>query len=248
MTQSLNRRITLLNALATFGLVSLLGMIWFFAPVELSMGNVHRILYFHVGTAWVAAVTFFIALVAGLLYLRTRDVKWDIFSMGSVEIGLIFFTMTIAAGSVWARAAWDTWWVWSPRLIGVTIMWLVYVAYFVLRGAVDEKEKQARFAAVYVMIAFVTVIVTYMSIRIFRDIHPVVVGGVTESVAAGNMAQGESEFRSGIESMRMGLTLAYSCVVFSLIYIAWLANRYRLQLLVDEVDQLKARVVARLQG
>jgi heme exporter protein C len=248
MNAKLNQRITLLNRLSFAGLLSLIAMIWFFAPVELNMGNVHRILYFHVGTAWVAAVTFFIALIAGILYLRSRNDMWDILSMGSVEIGLVFFTITIAAGSVWAKSTWGEWWVWSPRLILVTVMWLVYVAYFVLRGAVDEKEKRARFAAVYVGLAFVTVIVTYMSIRIFRDIHPVVVGGVTESVAAANAAEGNSDFSSGIESMRMGLTLAWACVVFSLIYVAWLAHRYRLQRLLDQVELLKSRVMTRLQG
>lgn len=210
------------------------------------MGNVHRLLYFHVGTAWVAACTFFVALVCGIIYLRTRNEKWDILSMGSVEVGLVFFTMTIAAGAIWGKPAWGTYWVWSPRLIGVTVTWLVYVAYFMLRGAVDNREQRARFAAVYVCAAFVTVIVTYLSARLWRDIHPIVVGGVTETVASADMSQGDPEFASGIESMRMGLTLAYSCVVFSIIYVAWLANRYRLQLLINQADQLKAQVITRL--
>lgn len=243
---ALDRGIKWLNYFALFGLVSLLAMIFLYAPTELTMGNVHRLLYFHVGTAWVAAGTFFVALICGALYLQKKEEKWDILSMGSAEIGFVFFTMTIAAGSIWGKAAWGTWWVWSPRLTSVTIMWLVYAAYFMLRGAVENREQRARFAAVYIMLAFVTVLVTYVSIRFWRDIHPVVVGGVTESVAQANSAEGKSEFANGIESMRMGLTLAYSCVAFSLIYTAWLANRFRLQRLIDETEQLKARVVAQL--
>ncbi len=237
-----------LNLIAAVGLLSLLGMIFLFAPTEMTMGNVHRLLYFHVGTAWAAALTFFVALVCGFLYLRSRNEKWDIISLSSVEIGLVLFTMTIAAGSIWGYPVWGTWWIWSPRLIGVTVTWLVYVAYFMLRSAIPNREQQARFAAVYVMLAFVTVIVTYLSVRFLRDIHPIVVGGATEAVSSAGAAQGESEFVSGSESIRMIVTLNYSFLVFTLIYIAWLANRYRLEILSRTAEQLKARTITRLQG
>ena len=243
----LNRRVTILNYTAFAMLLSLLAMIFFFAPTELSMGNVQRLLYFHVGSAWAAALTFFVALVSGLQYLRTRDLKWDVLSMSSVEIGIVLFTMTIAAGAIWGKPAWNTWWVWSPRLIGVTVTWLVYVAYFMLRGAIDSAEQRARLAAIYVIIGFATVIMTYLSVRFWRDIHPVVIGGVTENVSSAGAAQGESEFSSGIESIRMVLTLNYSFLVFTVLYVAWLANRYRLEMMVQQTQQLKARTVARLQ-
>lgn len=244
--ETLNRRIRILNALAAISMVLLLGMIFLFAPAERSMGNVHRLLYFHVGIAWVAAVAFFVALGYGVLYLRRPERKWDMLSMAAVEVGLVFFTITIAAGSVWAKAAWTKWWVWSPRLTLVVVMWLVYVAYFMLRGAVDDPQKRARFSAVYVIAAFVTVLLTYVSIRIFRDIHPTVVGSTLES--AQGASQGSSQFESGIESARMGMTLAASCGVFTLIFVAWLANRYRLQLMMDEVAALKARVLSRVRA
>lgn len=245
--ETLNRRITRLNAVAIIMLISLLVMIFFFAPTELTMGNVHRLLYFHVGTAWAASLTFFVALIAGIQYLRTRDNKWDIISMSSVEVGIVLFTMTIAAGAIWGRPAWNTWWIWSPRLIGVTVTWLVYVAYFMLRAAIDDRDNRARFAALYVIIAFSTVITTYLSVRFWRDIHPVVIGGVTEAVSSAAAAQGESEFANGVESIRMVITLNYSFIVFTVIYVAWLANRYRLELLATRVDQLKASTIARLR-
>ena len=242
----LNRRIRILNTLGAVSLVCLQGMIFLLAPAEKSMGNVHPLLYFHVGIAWVSAVAFFFALAYGVLYLRRRETKWDALSLASVEVGLVFFTITIAVGSVWAKAAWTKWWVWSPRLTLVVVMWLVYVAYFMLRGAVEDPQKRARFAAVYVVAAFVTVLLTYLSIRIFRDIHPTVVGGTMES--AQGAAQGGSQFESGIESARMGITLATSCGVFSIIFLAWMANRYRLQLLTDEVALMKSRVLGRMRA
>ena len=115
-----------------------------------------------------------------------------------------------------------------------------------LRGAVEDAEKRGRFAAIYVIVSFVTIIMAYLSIRVLRDIHPVVFGGTLES-AQGD-AQGLQEFESGLESMRMGLTLLMSTITFTVIYLAWLFNRMRLQYLMNEVDALKMQVIKRLQG
>jgi heme exporter protein C len=231
----------ILNWTAALLLLACLLMIFFYAPTERTMGNVQRILYFHVGAAWVSAIAFFVALLSGVMYLLRPAKKWDIISLASVEIGLAFTTMTIVAGSVWGRPAWNTWWIWSPRLTSITVMWLVYVAYFMLRGAIEDEDKRSRFAAVYVIVGFVTVIFTFLSIRILRDIHPVVIGTASEA------AEGGSEFESGVESAKMGMTLLASTIVFSVLYAAWVVYRYRLQLTLDEVAALKARVVTRLQ-
>ena len=115
-----------------------------------------------------------------------------------------------------------------------------------LRGAIEEEEKRARFAAVYVIVAFVTIIMTYISIRVFRDIHPVVFGGTLES--AQGAAEGLQEFAPGLESMRMGITLGVNTISFTIIYAAWMFNRIRLQYLTDSVNTLKMRVATRLQG
>ena len=242
----LNRWIPPLNWLAAITLIVSLGMNFFYAPTERTMGNVQRIFYFHVGSAWVGAVAFFIALVGGALYLRRKQRIWDTIALSSVEIGLVFLTIATAAGSVWGKPAWNTWWDWSPRLTLITVAWLTYAAYFMLRGAIEEEEKRARFAAVYVIVAFVTIIMTYISIRIFRDIHPVVFGGTTEAAAGGS--EGLQEFEQGLESMKMGITLTVNTLTFTIMYIAWMLNRIRLQHLMDSVDELKLRVATRLQG
>ncbi|HEX6383401.1 MAG TPA: cytochrome c biogenesis protein CcsA [Anaerolineae bacterium] len=246
MTSRLNRIIPALNWGAIIALLVSMIMVFFYAPVERTMGNVQRIFYFHVGAAWVGAVAFFVALVCGVLYLRKPERKWDTIALASVEIGLVFLTITTAAGSVWGRPAWNTWWLWSPRLTLITIAWLTYAAYFMLRGAIEDEEKRGRFAAVYVIVAFVTIIMAYLSVRILRDIHPVVFGGTLES--AEGAAEGLQDFAPGLESMRMGITLTVNVVAFSLVYLAWLANRIRLQYLMDEARELKMRVANRLQG
>jgi heme exporter protein C len=239
----LDRWIRVTNWAAALSLVGLILMIFFFSPVERTMGNVYRILYFHVGVAWVGGVTLLVALIAGILYLRGRNPRWDTISMASVEIGLAFVTMTIVSGSVWARPAWNTWWIWDVRLTSITVLWLVYAAYFMLRGAVEDDEKRRRFAAVYAIAAFVTVLMTYLSIRFLRSIHPVVIGGVTES--AQGLTEGESEFAAGV-AWKMGVTMTVSTISFTLVYVSWLLNRIRLQHMVDEAAMLKNRLMARL--
>lgn len=241
----LERQAKTFNWIAAIAFFINVAVIFLYAPVERTMGNVQRLFYFHVGTAWTGALVFFVALVCGVLYLRRPSQLLDAITVASVEIGLVFLTMAIVAGSVWGRPAWNTWWLWSPRLTLVTIAWLTYAAYFMLRGAIEEDEKRGRFAAVYVIVAFVTIILSYVSIRVLRDIHPVVFGGAMES--AQGTAQGLQDF-SGVDSLRMVLTLNLSVVAFTLLYVAWLANRLRLQRLMDETHALKLRVAARLQG
>ena len=165
--------------------------------------------------------------------------------LASVEVGLVFLTITTVAGSVWGRPAWNTWWLWSPRLTMVTIMWLAYAAYFMLRGAIDDEEKRARFSAVYVIVAFITVILTFVSIRVLRDIHPVMFGGATES--AQGAAEGLQEF-SGLDSTKMVVTLNVTVIAFTITFAAWMLNRIRLQRLTDQAGGRKARGTTERQG
>ncbi len=238
----LDRTITILNWTAVITMIINLAIVFLYAPPERMMGNVQRIFYFHVGSAWVGAVAFFVALIAGILYLRQPNRKYDTIALASVEIGLIFLSMATIAGSVWGKPAWNTWWLWSPRLTMITVAWLTYAAYFMLRGAIEDEEKRGRFAAVYVIVAFITIILTFLSVRLMRDIHPVVLGGVAES--AQGAEQGLQEFDDGL-AMKMVISLNISVINFSVLYAAWLFNRIRLQNLKESVTALKIRVSSR---
>ena len=241
----LNRWVPILNIAALIALFATLGMIFFYAPIERSMGNVQRLFYFHVGSAWVGSIAFFVALVGSAAYLRTQRFIWDTIALCSVEIGLVFLTMGIIGGSVWGKPAWNAWWDWTPRLTLVAIAWLTYVAYLMLRGAIAEPARRARFSAVYAIGAFVTIIMSYLSTRFLRDIHPVVFGGQTE--ASQGLEQGLQDFAPGLDSMRMGITITVAAVALTILFAAWLVYRIRLQLMMDESDELKARITARLQ-
>ncbi len=235
----LDRRITILNWTAVATMIINLAVVFLYAPPEKLMGNVQRIFYFHVGAAWVGAVAFFVALVAGILYLRKPDRKYDTIALASVEIGLIFLSMATVAGSVWGKPAWNTWWLWSPRLTMITVAWLTYAAYFMLRGAIEDEEKRGRFAAVYVIVAFLTIILTFLSVRLMRDIHPVLVGGMADS--AKGAEQGLQEFEDGLAT-KMIISLNISVINFSVLFTAWLFNRIRLQHLNESVTALKMRL------
>lgn len=197
-------------------------LVFLYAPVERVMGLVQKVFYFHVASAWVGMLGFIVAAVAGGIYLKKSTVKWDIISYSAVEIGLVFAVVAIATGSIWARPIWNTWWTWDPRLTTTAIMALVYLAYLMLRQGIDDPEKRARFGAVYAIIGAVSVPLTFLSIRIFRTIHPVVVGSGS---TAFDMAP------------KMLLTFLFSLLVWSILFVNLLIHRYRLGLLANEVEQ-----------
>jgi heme exporter protein C len=211
-------------------------MVFFYAPLERVMGLVQKVFYFHVATAWIGMLGFFVAMVAGIIYLATHRTrpdanKWDIVALAGVEIGLVFTLICIVTGSIWARPIWNSWWTWDPRLTTVTIMELAYAAYLMLRAGIEDPERRARFGAVYSIVAFISVPLTFFSIRIWRTIHPVVIGS-GDPTASGAFDM----------TAKMGLTFAMSLVAFSFIFVTLLWHRIRMGHLAEKVEQLKLRL------
>ena len=165
---------SLLGYLALAGILVALYMVFFYAPREAMMGDVQRIFYFHVPSAYIAFLAFAVVFVSGVQYLRTRNIEWDARAHASAEIGVVFCTIALITGSIWAKPIWGAWWTWDPRLTTTLVLWLIYVSYLMLRRALDEPERRARFAAVVGIIGFVDVPLVFMSIRWWRTIHPVV--------------------------------------------------------------------------
>lgn len=202
------------------------------APTEKTMGLSQRIFYWHVGSGWVGAAALLLAVVAGIGVLRTGARKWDRLAAASIELGFAFITMIIVTGSIWAKSAWNTWWTWSPRLTSAAVMWLVYVAYFMLRNALDDPDKQARFGAVYAIVGFLTVITTFLSIRLLSDIHPTLFGEGAAEVGGG-LAQG------------MHLPFFFSLATFTVLGATLLWHRVRLLRLSDEIQALRIKLLMR---
>ncbi|HWS24874.1 MAG TPA: cytochrome c biogenesis protein CcsA [Anaerolineales bacterium] len=198
----------------------------FYAPTEKVMGDVQRVFYFHVATAWVGMVGFILAAVFAVIYLIKKDMKWDMLGVVSVEISLVFFFITIVLGSIWARPAWGTWWTWEPRLTTAAILEMIYLAYLLLRQGIEDPEQRARFGAVYTLLGGLSVPMTLLSIRLFRTIHPVVIGG------------GGSETMGMTDSMLN--VMFYSIIAFTILFITLFWHRIRLGIYQEKVERMKS--------
>ena len=205
-------------------------MVFFFAPIEAVMGPVQKIFYFHVATAWVGMLGFMAAMLAAIAYLVTKNNKWDLVEVSSIEIALAFFLITIVTGSIWAYPAWNAWWTWDPRLTTAAIVELVYVAYLMLRQGIEDPERRARFSAVYAIVGSISVPATFFAIRLMRTIHPVVIGS--------NSPGAEGSFSM---TPKMGITFAISLAAFSVLFISLMWHRIRLGQLSEKVEQLKLK-------
>lgn len=189
-------------------------LIFEFAPEERSMGHVQRIFYFHVPSAWVSFLAFFVVFVASIGYLWKRERKYDMAANSAAEIGVLFSSLVLVTGPIWARPVWNTWWEWTPRLTLFMVLWFIFIAYLMLRNFVEGEEKSARFCAVFGIVGFVDVPIVYMSIRLWRDIHP-------SPVIAG----GEG---SGLHP-DMKIAFYFSLFTFTLLFIYLFVHRLRLE-------------------
>ena len=206
--------------------------VFVYAPREVIMGDVQKVFYFHVAAGWVSALAFLVALIMGMLYLSTRDVKWDRVAVSSVEIGVVFTTMNVVSGSIWARPVWNTWWTWDPRLTTATMMWMLYIAYLMLRQGLENPERRRLFASIYSIVAFFSVPLTFLAIRIWRTIHPVVIGNNNPG------AEGQFDMTS-----RMQHALFLSVLTFTLLYATLLWYRVLLERFSETVAEMKARLM-----
>lgn len=185
-----------------------------------------RIIYFHVPSAWLSMLAFGVTMICSIGYLITSKRRWDSLALSSAELGLVFTVAATASGSIWAKPAWNVWWTWDPRLTTYTIVFLLFVAYFMLRSAMEDPARRARFAAVYGIFAFISVPITFMSIRWWRTIHPVLI-----------------DSKDGF-GLGPGMMTAFfiALAAFTLLYVALLWHRYRLEELREQVEALKEEV------
>src|SRR5512147_951103 len=202
-----------------------------FAPTELVMGDVQRVFYFHICTAWTARIVFILGALFSVAYLIKKDLKWDRLQVAAIEVSMVFFFITIVLGSIWARPAWNTWWTWDPRLTTAAVTELIYIAYFMLRQGIDDPDRRARFGAVYALVGGISAPITFFAIRLFRTIHPVVIGGANAEAQGGFNMTGN-----------MKVAFFFGLIAFTVIFIDLYWNRIRLGDLQDKVEQMKLKV------
>jgi len=192
------------------------------APTELTMGDVQRIFYYHVPSAWTAFLLFLINLVASVVYLIRRNPKADALALVCAEVGVVFCTIVLVTGPIWARPVWGIWWTWDVRLTTTLVLWLIYVSYLVLRRFSDSAQTPV-LAAVLAIFGALDVPLVYFSIWFFRTQHPQPVIG------------GGGSLDPGMGRVLLMNWLAFCCFAFM---VCW--SRYRLEMLQREVEQAHA--------
>lgn len=150
-------------------------LIW--APVELNLGESYRVFYLHVPAAWVAYLSLGMSLAASIGYLKTRRYKLDVFAEVTAILGVLYASLTLVLGSIWANVAWGIYWNWDPRQTTTLILWIAYAGYLALRASIENVEKRAVLPAIYNIFAFSTVPLSYISVVYWQTLHPQIVTG-----------------------------------------------------------------------
>ncbi|MEZ4417898.1 MAG: cytochrome c biogenesis protein [Gemmatimonadota bacterium] len=161
-----------LGVVGVGGVLLLYWMIFFWVPTEATMGVVQRIFYLHVPSAWVGELAFGLCALCSAVYLWLRDERLDMAAVSLAEGGLVFLTMTLIAGPLWARVAWGWYWQWEPRLTLTLLLWLIFFGYFMVRGSSGSEERGRRLGAVIAIIGALDIPFIHLSVVWFRSLHP----------------------------------------------------------------------------
>ncbi|HSK21105.1 MAG TPA: cytochrome c biogenesis protein CcsA [Longimicrobiales bacterium] len=137
------------------------------------MGNLQKILYVHVPSAWMSMIAPAVVFVASVLYLWKRQAKHDMVAAAAAQVGIVFIGLTLIQGSIWARPTWGIWWTWDPRLTTTAILFLIYAGYLALRAFAEDEDQRGRWSAAVGILGFLNVPIVYMSVRWWRTIHQV---------------------------------------------------------------------------
>ncbi|MFN2389577.1 MAG: cytochrome c biogenesis protein [Actinomycetota bacterium] len=215
-------RLTRLAVAAWVAMAISLVLIFFVArEADASMGGqLQRIFYVHVPAAWVAYLSFAILFVASIAYLRTSARRWDLLAHAAGELGVLFTTLVLFTGPIWARPVWGTWWQWDARLTSALVMWLTYLGYLFLRSLAVDPAREGRLAAVVGIVGFINVPIVHFSVRWWRTLHP---SGPTPA----NPTEG-----SGLGAPEMAAFFG-ALIAFTLLFTWLLALRVRIGRLED---------------
>lgn len=200
--------LTWLGAASAVTLAAALYFIFFVArEAEDAMGGqLQRIFYVHVPSAWVAYLGFAIVFIASIAYLKTSNRRWDLLAHASAEIGVIFCTIVLVTGPIWARPVWGTWWQWDARLTSSLIMWLTYIGYLFLRNLASDPANAGRLAAVVGIVGFINVPIVHFSVYWWRTQHP---SGPTPAALDRDSGLGSPELLAFFTAL-IGFTLLFS--------------------------------------
>lgn len=231
-----DRRTLILRALTVVTILAVAGGVYMalaYARTDVFQGEVQRIFYIHVASFAAAFIAYCVPVAGGIMYLRTKEVKWDTLALAGVEVGAMLALLNLITGIIWSRPSWNTWWTWDWRPTTALISVLTYAAYLMLRNAIDNSDTRRRFASVYGIVAITTVILTFIVIRLTPNtIHPAVIGPSPQNATA------QLEFGDTIKAT-LGINSAIWSTLVPLTLIWW---RIRLGNLAERVQSLKAQL------
>ena len=221
-------RVRTLGWLAFAGLAVTAFCMFFVArEAQVTMGGqLQRIFYVHVPSAWVGYLAFAMVFISSIAYLRTGARRWDLLAHSAAEIGVLFISLVLITGPIWARPVWGTWWQWDARLTSALVMWLTYIGYLFLRNLTVDRTRAGRLAAVVGIVGFINVPIVHFSVQWWRTLHP---SGPTLS----NPIEA-----SGLEGTET-ITFFVALVSFTLLFAWLLVQRARVGRLGDAIEELE---------
>jgi heme exporter protein C len=230
MNQTLRKAAdTALPVLTLLAVAAAIFMVFVYVPTDRVQGIVQRIFYFHVPLAMMTFLAFGLVALASIFFLWRGGRSWDRLAQSSAEVGMVFCTLVLVTGPIWARPIWGTWWTWDARLTTTLILWLIYAAYLMLRAMSGTGDEGARYAAVLGIVGAIDIPIINRSVYWWRTIHPAVL--ITR--------QGGS----GLEDPRMQATLGVCMLAFLLLFVWLLWVRNESGRLRDALEDLRQQVL-----
>jgi heme exporter protein C len=218
--------------LVAFAAASMVASLWaalLYAPTERVQGDVQRIFYVHVPAALTMYLAITLLFIVSLLYLQSRQARWDEVAAAAAEAGLVFGTIVLLTGPMWAKPIWGGWWTWDARLTSFFILWLIFVAYVMLRAYGGPPEQVARFCAVLAILGFIGMPITHYSVEWWRTMHPEPI-----VMTEGGLGAGLPDRMLAALAVGQVAALALFATLFSL--------RLRLERQTRRVDELRRRI------
>ena len=203
-------------------------MIFLYAPIEMQEGVVQKIMYFHIPQAWCAFGAFFLVFCFSILFLWKKDREWDIYANSAAEVGIIFCSLVLITGPIWAKPVWGVWWTWDARLTLTLVLWFIYAAYLMLRAQSLNPSMKAKYCAVLGIVGFLDVPLIHFSVLWWRTMHPQPKVLVMTGDGPGSGMPPE-----------MLITLLSSVIAFTLLFFVLFNMRNNVEKLKDEIEHLK---------
>lgn len=205
-------------------------LIFFWVPTEQNLGISQRIFYFHVPLAWLGMISIVVVAIASFLHLITGKERWDSLAYSTAELGVIFATLILVTGAVWAKPVWGVWWTWDAKLTTTLVLWFIYVGYLMIRAYAPKGSQGQRYASVVALLGAIDAPIIYLASVWWRTAHP--------DLNVGPLAESDNTLAA-----RIGITLLVSTITFTVLHVYLLIERYSLrrsEVALDELHQKAA--------